>query len=86
MESDLNIQAMLELERNLEKLKANVGTTKDSLLFDEPTTAKRLGIGYSTLKLLRQGGKISHIRIGKRVFYRLIDVEKFIAGREVVVA
>jgi hypothetical protein len=86
MENDLDIQRVLEIERNLELLKASAGKTKDSLLFDEPTTAKRLGIGYSTLKLLRKGEKISHVRIGRRVFYRLADVENFIVKREVAVA
>ncbi len=52
---------------------------KDSLLFDEGVTAKRLGIGHSTLKLLRQGGKITFVRIGRRILYRLSDIENFIA-------
>jgi excisionase family DNA binding protein len=79
-----NIQALMELERNLEVVKMNtLKENNDSLLFDEPMTAKRLGIGYSTLKLLRQGGKISYVRVGRRVFYRLSDVEKFIAKRAV---
>ncbi len=79
-----NIQALMELERNLEVVKMNtLKENNDSLLFDEPMTAKRLGIGYSTLKLLRQGGKISYVRVGRRVFYRLSDVKKFIAKRAV---
>jgi excisionase family DNA binding protein len=75
-----NIQALLEIERNLEKIKMEaLKENKDSLLFDEPVTAKRLGIGYSTLKLLRQGGKITFVKIGRRILYRLSDIEKFIS-------
>jgi hypothetical protein len=81
-----NSQALTELERNLEIVKANaVRENKDSLLFDEPMSAKRLGIGHSTLKLLRQGGKISHVRIGRRVFYRISQIEAFIASRQVTI-
>jgi hypothetical protein len=81
-----NTKALLELERNLEMVKMNtIKENNNSLLFDEPMTAKRLGIGHSTLKLLRQGGKISHVRIGRRVFYRLSDVEAFIAKNGVKV-
>ncbi len=80
------MQALLELERNLEVIKMNsVRENKDSLLLDEPMTAKRLGIGHSTLKLLRQGGKISHVRIGRRVFYRISQIEAFIASRQVTI-
>ncbi len=75
-----NIQALLEIERNLEKIKMEVlKENKDSLLFDEPVTAKRLGIGYSTLKLIRQSGKITFVKIGRRILYRLSDIENFIA-------
>jgi hypothetical protein len=81
-----NSQALMELERNLEIVKANaVRANKDSLLYDEPMSAKRLGIGHSTLKLLRQGGKISHVRIGRRVFYRISQIEAFIASRQVTI-
>ncbi len=87
MENNVNIQALFELERNLEVLKMNsVKENKDSLLFDEPMTSKRLGIEYSTLKLLRKGGLISDVRIGRRIFYRLSDIENFISRREVEVA
>jgi DNA-binding transcriptional ArsR family regulator len=86
MENNVNIQALFELERNLEVLKMNsVKENKDSLLFDEPMTSKRLGIEYSTLKLLRKGGLISDVRIGRRIFYRLSDIENFISRREVEV-
>ncbi len=64
----------------------SVKENKDSLLFDEPMTSKRLGIEYSTLKLLRKGGLISDVRIGQRIFYRLSDIENFISRREVEVA
>jgi hypothetical protein len=81
-----NIQALSELERNLEIVKANaVKENKDSLLFDEPMTAKRLGIGHSTLKLIRQSGKISCVKIGRRILYRLSDIEAFIARRQITV-
>ncbi len=81
-----NIQALLEIERNLEKIKMEVlKENKDSLLFDEPVTAKRLGIGYSTLKLLRQNGKITFVKIGRRILYRLSDIEKFISEHGVTV-
>ncbi len=75
-----NIQALLEIERNLEVIKVEtLRENKDSLLFDEPVMAKRLGIGYSTLKLIRQGGKITFVKIGRRILYRLSDIEKFIS-------
>jgi excisionase family DNA binding protein len=81
-----NIQALLEIERNLEKIKMEtLKENKDSLLFDEPMAAKRLGIGYSTLKLLRQNGKITFVRIGRRKLYRVSDLEKFISKNAVAV-
>lgn len=57
----------------------NLTQNKGSVLYNEKITAKRLGLGYSTLRLLRQQGKISHVRIGRRVFYRLTDIENFIS-------
>lgn len=63
----------------------NLMQNKSSLLYNERITAKRLGLGYSTLKVLRQQGKISHVRIGRRVFYRLTDIENFITRSSVTV-
>ena len=81
-----NVQALTEIERNLEIVKADIAReNKNSLLFDEPITAKRLGIGHSTLKLLRREGKISHVRIGRRVFYRLADIEAFVTKRVITI-
>jgi hypothetical protein len=63
----------------------NLVQNKSSLLYNERITAKRLGLGYSTLKVLRQQGKISHVRIGRRVFYRMTDIENFITRNSVTV-
>jgi excisionase family DNA binding protein len=63
----------------------NVIQNKNAVLYNEKITAKRLGLGYSTLRLLRQQGKISHVRVGRRVFYRLTDIENFIARSAVAV-
>jgi hypothetical protein len=68
-------------EKYMEKLIEN----KSSLLYSEKITAKRLGIGYSTLKLLRRAKKISHVRVGRRVFYRLTDIENFISKSAVAI-
>jgi excisionase family DNA binding protein len=63
----------------------NIIQNKNAVLYNEKITAKRLGLGYSTLRLLRQQGKISHVRVGRRVFYRLTDIENFIARSAVAV-
>lgn len=63
----------------------NLIQNKNSLLYNEKITAKRLGLGYSTLKLLRRSGKISHVKIGRRVFYRLTDIENFISKSAVAI-
>lgn len=73
------IDALKEFGRYMEKVKMDIITeNKNSMLYDEQTTAKRLSVGHSTLKLLRRNGQISHVRIGRRVFYRLKDIENFI--------
>ena len=63
----------------------NVIQNKNAVLYNEKITAKRLGLGYSTLRLLRQQGKISHVRVGRRIFYRLTDIENFINRSAVAV-
>lgn len=68
-----------------EKSMQNLIENKNLLLYDEKITAKRLGISYGTLKLLRRNKKISHVRIGYRVFYTLKNIEDFVSKNEIQV-
>jgi predicted DNA-binding transcriptional regulator AlpA len=56
----------------------NVTEIKNTIVLNEKQTAKRLGIGYSTLKLIRRKKGISHVKIGSRVGYTLKNIEQFI--------
>ncbi len=77
-------QAFVDLCFLLEtKIMDTLTKNKDSLLYNEKITAKRLGIGYSTLKVLRRDKRINHVRIGRRVFYRLFEIEAFISRNAV---
>jgi hypothetical protein len=80
------INTLKLFESNLqEKSMQNLIENRNLLLYDEKITAKRLGISYGTLKLLRRDRKISHVRIGYRVFYTLKNIENFITKNEVQV-
>ncbi len=74
------INLLKQFENDLEQtMMNNLLENRNTILYDEKTTAKRLSIGYSTLKLLRRNGEISFVRIGKnRVRYTLRNIEQFI--------
>ncbi len=74
------INLLKQFENDLEQTMINnLLENKNTILFDEKTTAKRLSIGYSTLKLIRRNGGINFVRIGKnRVRYTLKNIEQFI--------
>jgi hypothetical protein len=61
----------------------NVTEIENTIVLNERQAAKRLSIGYSSLKKLRLERKISHIRIGSRVGYTLKNIEAFIARNSV---
>ncbi len=61
----------------------NVTEIKNTIVLNEKQAAKRLGIGYSTLKLIRRKKGISHVKIGSRIGYTLKNIEAFIARNSV---
>lgn len=48
----------------------------DPILISKKKTAKRLGISVGTLDMLRRRGEIEGVRLGKRVLFRIEDVER----------
>jgi hypothetical protein len=61
----------------------NVTEIGNTIVLNERQAAKRLSIGYSTLKKMRLERKISHIRIGSRVGYKLKNLTDFIEKNSV---
>jgi excisionase family DNA binding protein len=58
---------------------------KNTILLTEKETAKRLSLGYSTLKRYRHAKMINFVRVGSRIAYRLSDLTTFIEKNAVEV-
>jgi excisionase family DNA binding protein len=50
----------------------------DRLLSEEATRAQLGGISRATLFRLRQRGEIASVRIGRRVLFRVTDVDDYV--------
>lgn len=59
-------------------MEKNTESYRNTIILNEKETAKRLSVGYSTLKRYRAEKKISHIRFGHRVGYTLKNITDFI--------
>jgi hypothetical protein len=54
----------------------------DSLLVSEPVARELLGgVGYTTLKGLRETGAVKQVKIGSRVFVVRASLEEFISSQ-----
>lgn len=53
-------------------------------LLTEKEVAKILSVHPVTVKALRVNGELPHVRIGKRILYRLTTVQAFMCSNEVV--
>jgi excisionase family DNA binding protein len=60
---------------------ANIGNKTD--LLSREQAAKRLGISARNLVYLQEHGSLPHIRIGRRVLFSPLDLERFIESRRV---
>jgi excisionase family DNA binding protein len=54
----------------------------EPLAVDAPRAARRLGIGTRALWSLTAAGKIPHVRIGRRVLYRVAALEAWLIEQE----
>ncbi len=53
-------------------------TTEASHTFTEEQFANAVGLSVAFLRELRRQGRVSHIRIGRRVLYLRVDAERFL--------
>jgi excisionase family DNA binding protein len=51
---------------------------RTDLLAEEATKAALGGISRATLFRLRQRGELAYVRVGRRVFFRAVDVDEYI--------
>ncbi len=73
------IENLREIEIQKEKtIMEDIKTNDNFKLLDEKTASKILGISYSKLKWLRQNKRISCVRIGRSVRYKLTQLLRFI--------
>jgi excisionase family DNA binding protein len=51
---------------------------RTALVAEEATRAALGGISRATLFRLRQRGELAYVRVGRRVFFRVVDVDDYI--------
>jgi excisionase family DNA binding protein len=56
---------------------------QNTIILTEKQAAKRLSIGYSSLRKMRYEKRISFVKIGSRIGYTLKNIEAFIARNSV---
>lgn len=66
------------IESNFEKLKRESEQSLSEKWFDTETVCKLLNISDRTLIRYREENKIPYSQISRKVYYRAIDIEKFL--------
>jgi len=69
-----DLQVMMEVA--VRKVLEEQNHPNESKLMSDEELEKLLGVSKSTLYLWRRDGKLPYQRIGKRIFYKISDVEK----------
>jgi excisionase family DNA binding protein len=71
--------SLREIETEIRnKIMEDIKTSENFKLINEKSAAKILGISYSNLKHMRQQKRISCVRIGRSVRYKLTQLLRFI--------
>ncbi len=58
----------------------NSSSNAGRFTYTEPEFAQRVGISVALVRQLRRQGRLSHIRVNKRVLYTDKDIQSFFAS------